>query len=106
MKSIQNKGDKRPVYGFFLALNVNPSTIAHFFVLRKTKVAYYGGEAKIIPIDVAMFIEMLNKAKKIGGIKSKNILDFIMGVDDSATRFSDENEWYADIRSAVASWLH
>lgn len=104
-KSLRTSGDDRPVFGMFVALNLNDATIAHFYSLRRTEIAFYGGRAKIIPIDIATFQKMLEAAKNVGGVQSRQLYSFLQWVNERADTAPDENVWYSDISTRAREWV-
>lgn len=54
----------KEAYCLFIAPKINEACIAHFFILHKTNISYYGGASVIIPIDLATFKKMLADSYK------------------------------------------
>ncbi len=42
------KRSGKDTYCLFIAPNINPAVVAHFFTLNKTNISYYGGKSKIV----------------------------------------------------------
>jgi hypothetical protein len=103
-KSLRQKGDNRPVYGFFIAPKVSDATIAEFFARRKIEISYYGGKTNFIPMNVKTFINMLNVAKDKGGILSQQILKFIEWADAQAD-LKNDSDWFSAIAEASLKWV-
>lgn len=104
IKRLRDNGDVRPVYGLFIAANLNSSALAHFYVLRKTEVQYYGGKVKIIPLSSQDLINMLVCASVAGGVKALNIHSFLKWADEEAEKSDNEQDWYSKINSRVNVW--
>jgi hypothetical protein len=104
VKQLRMKGDNRPVYGLFIASTVNNSVVAHFFVISRVSVGYYGGKVKIVPIDIETFIGMLEHAKECEGIKAKHIHEFLKWMDAESSKFSGEKEWNESIKCISKDW--
>lgn len=104
-KLLRDRGDQRPVFGIFIASGLNPSTIAHFYSLRRIEVLHYGGKAKIIPLDLNDFKQMLVVAKEAGGIESSQLLNFLEWADQQADCVSNELEWYASLQQKIPTWI-
>ena len=101
---LKRDNDKRPVYGLFIASYLNPSAIAHFYIVRQTNVKFYGGKIKIIPLQLNHFLEMMKHAGEARGIKSVDIYKFVKWADNQAESSSDESEWYDAITRNVSQW--
>ena len=106
IKSMRDKGDTRSVFGFFIASGLNMSTVAHFYSLRRSNVLHYGGKAKIIPLDLGTFKQMLNVARDSGGVKDYQILAFLEWADREADRVENENEWRLSIEKKIPDWIN
>ena len=104
-RALRAQGDNRPVFGMFVALNLNNATIAHFYSLRRTEISFYGGRAKIIPIDIATFQQMLEAAKNVGGVQSRQLYTFFQWVNERADTASDESVWYSDVSTRAREWV-
>lgn len=104
VKKLREQGDKRPVYGLFVAGNLNAAIIAYFFVISRLSVEYYGGKAKIIPLNIKNFVEMLKHAKEKGGITSGEICKFIERADPEEIKAKTEREWIESVKNCVCNW--
>lgn len=104
VKNLRAKGDNRPVFGIFIAPNLNQATIAHFYSLRRTEIEFYGGKAKIIPLNVETFQKMLDIAKEAGGVKAEQLYSFIKWADEQANT-GNESIWYSSISQKATEWL-
>jgi hypothetical protein len=101
---LRQKNDLRPVFGLFVAGSLNSSVIAHFFVLRRTEVQYYGGKAKIIPLSIEQFVQMLRHAGSIGGVNAIDMYNFMKWADREAESAKDEQDWHAKIAERISDW--
>lgn len=104
-KELRAKNDSRPVFGMFVALNLNTATVAHFYSLRRTEISFYGGKAKIIPLDIVTFQKMLGVAKTAGGVKSEQLYSFFKWADEQANTSTDESTWYSAVSQKANEWL-
>ncbi len=89
---------KKDVYCIFIAPKVSEATLAHFYSLYRTNVRYYGGKAKIIPLSLNDFRNLLSNANSLKSKPtSESIRLFFKNLSDSAIQSKDEVEWYNDI---------
>ncbi len=100
------KRSGKDTYCLFIAPNINPAVIAHFFTLNRTNISYYGGRSKIIPLDLDLFMKLVensyNYKTQPGSSDVRRLLDMIINkVDTSAS----ETEWYDYIHECVSNWL-
>ena len=94
----------KPVYAIFIAPQINPATLAHYFVLSRTDVQYYGGRSSIIPIALDDFRKLLENAKNASRRPSSQDLKALLNtLSTSAAAAANEGEWYQNIQSEIAS---
>lgn len=60
----QKTTTKKEVYCMFIAPQLNQATLAHFYMLYRSNISYYGGKAKIVPLSLQDFKTILNNANK------------------------------------------
>jgi len=101
-----SKKTGKDTFCIFIAPKINDSNIAYFFVLNQTKLSYYNGKSKIIPLELEQFKELVKKAyastRKPVSLDIYNFLnDIILAIDIS----EDELEWKNQINKAVLTWL-
>lgn len=93
-------------YCIFIAPKVNEATIAYFFSLHHTKIKYYGGRSKIIPLDLSDFIKMLSLANKNQSlVNSKKLKSYLELVSENALIANNEEEWFQFIKTTCSNWL-
>lgn len=96
----------KSAYCLFIAPKINVSCIAYFYTLHKAKIAFYGGESVIVPLDLDVFINMVEQSYMAGYVPNpeqiKEIFDYSL---EQARVASDENEWYAKVKEKVLNWL-
>lgn len=96
----------KDTYCLFIAPKINPAVIAHFFTLNKTSISYYGGKSKIIPLNLDLFIKLIensyNYKSKPKEADIRNLLDKIINKVDTS---QNEIEWYDYIRDNTINWL-
>lgn len=93
-------------YCLFIAPFINQACLAHFFVLNKTEISYYGGKSQIIPLELDLFMLLVEKSYSFQTqpepFHIRQLLDDIMNQENLA---SDENDWNERIQSCVSAWL-
>lgn len=90
------------VYCIFIAPKVSQATIAHYYALYRINIGYYGGNAKIIPIDLTDFKELLKNAySSKEKPNSKDIKKLWAELSKTAIMVGNENEWAQIISSKV-----
>ncbi|WP_400224744.1 AlwI family type II restriction endonuclease [Methanomethylophilus alvi] len=100
---------QKPTFGLFIAPSINPSTIAHFYMLGRTNVSLYGGKANIIPMTVDTFVKLLhnsNNANNLGHrITSEDLAKLFEKSAELNQSSNDESEWFANITTFVEQWM-
>lgn len=104
--SFHQKENGVETYCIFVTKKLSPATLAHFYALHKIDIAYYGGKAKIIPLEVGDFKKLLEKAflAKVKP-KSSDLYNFVSSATRLVESVQNEAEWYAGISSLTESWL-
>lgn len=93
-------------YCIFIANSLNQATLAHFYTLQKINVAYYGGKAKIIPLEIKDFQYLLKKAYDAKRKPNSNdIHNFVRRASNFANETKDEYEWYEKITLLAKNWI-
>lgn len=96
----------KETYCLFIAPKINESCIAYFYALHTMNIAFYGGKSVIIPVELDVFINMVEQSYRAGYIPNpeqvKNIFDYSM---EQAKISTDEKEWYAKIKEKALNWL-
>lgn len=96
----------KAAYCLFIAPKINESCIAYFYALHTVKIAFYGGESVIVPLELDVFIHMLEQSYMAGYVPNpeqlKEIFDYSL---EQAKIASDENEWYTKVKEKVLNWL-
>jgi hypothetical protein len=100
------KASSKDCFSIFITPSLNAAALSHFYVLHRTPTHYYGGTARIIPIQLSEFRRMVELAKK-GKNKpnSKNIETLVRSASDLALSSKDENEWYSGIQELIETWV-
>lgn len=93
-------------YCLFIAPKINESCIAYFYALHKMNIAFYGGLSVIVPLELDIFISMVEQAHKTDYIPNpkqvKEIFEYSL---EQAKAANDEDEWYAKVKDKARNWL-
>lgn len=101
------KKNGKDSYCLFIAPKINDATLAHFFVLNRTLVKYYGGKSKIIPLDLNLFVELIKHSyKHKKKVTPNHIRCFLDKAIDSCNKSENEVEWNNSINNLVHNWLN
>ncbi len=96
----------KPTYCIFVAPNVNKATWAYFFTLHRTPISYYGGISKIIPLELAHFLVMMDVARQAETRPSElSIKKFVEYASSLALTCEDEMKWSEEISRFVYEWI-
>ena len=105
LAKLKAEGGKE-AYCLFIAPKINPSCIAFFYALHKMNIAYYGGSSVIVPMELNVFINMLEQSYRADyvpdSIQIKEIFQYSMELADKSV---DENEWYEKLKEKALNWL-
>lgn len=95
----------KATYCIFVAKELSDATIAHFYMLHKTNIRYYGGKTRIIPLTIHELIEILDIShRSVQKPTAQSIRMFVEQISTDADHASDEEEWRTKIHEAVSSW--
>lgn len=96
----------KEAYCLFIAPKINASCIAYFYALHTMNIAFYGGKSVIVPLELDVFINMVEQSYQAGYIpNSKQVKGIFEYSIEQAKISSDENEWYAKIKEKALNWL-
>lgn len=85
---------------------INPATLAHFYMLNKTEISYYGGKSKIIPLDLDIFMKLIELSYIYSGCPSSNQVQILLEkISDNAQTSQNESERFESIYNCVNQWL-
>jgi hypothetical protein len=88
------------VYCIFIAPTLSPAAVAHFYGLHQISIAHYGGKAKIIPIQLNVFQQMLSNANRATNKpKSSDLRQFLEKASSFVGNVRDETEWLEKINA-------
>ena len=96
----------KDAYCLFVAPKINESCIAYFYSLHTMNIAFYGGKSVIVPLELDVFINMVEQSYRAGYIPNpqqvRNLFEYSIEQAKSAV---DENEWYAKVKEKALNWL-
>lgn len=97
----------KDAYCLFIAPKINEACIAHFFMLHKTNISYYGGKSVIVPIDINTFRKMLSDSYKAdyqpNPEQVRSLFEYSLTVAETT---DNEVEWYIKITEKALKWLN
>lgn len=106
LKTKDGRPKDRNAYCLFIAPTINEATLAYFYTLHHSKVKYYGGRSKIIPMSLSDFINLLHVAKKHQNKLSSTVLmKYLEKLCQKALNAEDEEEWYIAIQESTNNWI-
>lgn len=96
----------KEAYCLFIAPKINESCIAYFYALHTMNIAFYGGQSIIVPMELEVFINMVEQSYRADYIPKpeqvKKLFEYSL---EQAKNSKDENEWYAKIKDRALNWL-
>ena len=96
----------KDAFCLFIAPKINASCIAYFYALHTMNIAFYGGKSVIVPLELDVFINMVEQSYRAGYVPNpeqvKGIFDYSM---ELVKMSKDENEWYEKIKEKALNWL-
>ncbi len=97
----------KPAYCLFIAPKINEAVIAHFYVLHKSNVSYYGGTSTIIPLPLNIFLKMVEDSYKADYIpEPKHVQAFFEYSNELVEKAKSEKDWYKGITEKALNWLN
>ncbi len=96
----------KDAFCLFIAPKINESCIAYFYALHTMNIAFYGGQSIIVPLELDVFINMVEQSYRAGYIpNSKQVKAIFEYSLEQAKSAQDENEWYTKVKDKVLNWL-
>lgn len=96
----------KEAYCLFIAPKINESCIAYFYALHTMNIAFYGGKSVIIPIELDVFINMVEQSYKADYVPNSSQVKALFEYSlEQAKIANDENEWYAKVKDKALNWL-
>lgn len=100
--NFKKKSNKDKVFGIFVAPKLSEATIAHYFLLYRSNIEYYGGKAKIIPLSLDDLRTLLTNAyNSKDKPKASSLRELFDELSSYADQSSSEKEWYQKINTKV-----
>lgn len=101
------KDTGKEAYCFFIAPTINASCKAYFYALHKINIAFYGGYSIIIPMELDVFIHMVEQSYQATYIPNSEQIKALFKYSlEIAQNSKDENEWYDSMKAKVLTWLN
>ena len=96
------EGDSRPVFGMFIAPNIQSSVTAHLLTVARYTQIVYAGPVKIVPVSLRDFREFFLKNCGPEAPSSSVLLQWIRGLFSTVKNISfTEIDWSNQIRSTL-----
>lgn len=96
----------KETFCLFIAPKINEASIAHFFTLSKTNITYYGGTSIIVPLELDIFMKMVENSYGAKFVPTpqhiREIFDYAKEVAHTA---ENETQWYKQIRDHASKWV-
>lgn len=100
------KSSGKNCYCLFVAPTINEACIAHFYMLHKLNISYYGGQSVIVPLPLNIFQKMLEDSYKVDYTPNpQQVQNFFEKSKELAHNCEDEKQWYEGIQIAAMNWL-
>lgn len=100
------KEQGKETFCFFIAPKINDACVAHFYILYKEKISFYGGTSAIIPIELEVFKKMVEQAKNAHIVPLPSHIKSLCDYSVMAAQSSkNEVEWYKSVRNRSLCWL-
>lgn len=96
----------KDAYCFFIAPRINEACIAYFYALYNLNIAFYGGRSVIVPVELDVFVHMVEQSYQANYIPNPEQVKaiFTYSVEQAAVA-KDENEWYEKVKNKLLNWL-
>ncbi len=95
----------KETYCMFIAPTINPATLAHFYGLNKISIKAYGGTSKIIPIELALFIKLVENSMNLEPKPNPNDIKALLDVAiKSCNDAEDEEAWKQMLHDFFCRW--
>lgn len=96
----------KEAYCLFIAPKINESCIAYFYALHTMNIAFYGGQSVIVPLELDIFINMVEQSYTADYVpNAEQIKEIFTYSQEQAKSAQDEREWYAKLKDKVLNWL-
>lgn len=96
----------KPAYCLFIAPNINDACKAHFYLLHKQNILFYGGTSTIVPLPLSVFIKMVEDSYNANYVpEPKHVQQFFERSNKLANSKNNEIEWFNGITEEALNWL-
>ena len=96
----------KPAYCLFIAPTINDACVAHFFMLHKMNLSFYGGRSVIIPLPLNIFQKMVEDSRKAKYIpQPEHVKKFFEYSNEIASSCDNERYWYDKVKLKALNWL-
>ena len=96
----------KPAYCLFIAPTINEACVAHFFMLHKTSISFYGGQSVIVPLPLHLFEKMVEDSYKASYTPNpQQVRSFFEYSQAQAALCADERQWYDSVTQKALDWL-
>lgn len=104
------KASGKDTYCLFIAPTINPATVAYFYTLYHTNIAFYGGKAEIIPLKLDDFRKMVEASYRSDyrpqPERIRRLFDRArMLAYTTKDEEEDAEDWYEQVRQLALRWL-
>ena len=100
------KETNKEAFCLFIAPQINNASIAFFYTLSKTNIYFYGGTSIIVPLELEIFMKMVENSYTASFIPTpshiRQLFDFAKAY---ATNSENEMQWYLAIQEKAEQWL-
>jgi hypothetical protein len=97
---------EKPAYCLFIAPNINDACKAHFYALHKMNIQYYGGTSTIVPLQLSVFIKMVEDSYNANYVpEPRHVQRFFERSNELANSTDNEVDWYNAITKEALNWL-
>lgn len=101
------KESNKDTYCLFIAPKINNSCIAYFYSLYKINISYYGGYSYVLPLELDVFIKMLQDSFKASYTPNPEQVEKLLKKSiEYAKEALNENDWYLKIKNYALHWLN
>lgn len=95
----------KETYCLFIAPTINHATLAHFYMLNKIDVSYYGGKAKIIPLELDQFMKLVENSYNYKGQPTEqDVKSFLDTATSLVEQSANETTWLDNIYQSINTW--
>jgi hypothetical protein len=95
----RDAGDRRPVFGLFVAERLEPTVIADLYAGFTTKVRAFAGGVKTIPLEIADLVALLQATRThLKDFVASDLQRFLERASVLITESMDEGEWRESVR--------